>query len=71
MLDPTAWYCSVWKKNLTFAGGLAYGFAVHNDPVKAAQFANALGALRTQGKTFDVFKSKEDTEALISEYYDS
>jgi len=55
----------------SFAGGLAYGFAVYNDPVKAAQFANALGALRTQGKTFDVFKSKEETEALISKYYNS
>ncbi len=53
----------------SFAGGLAYGFAVYKDPVKAAQFANALGALRTQGKTFDVFKSKEATETLISEYY--
>ena len=55
----------------SFAGGLAYGFAVHKDPIKAAQFANALGALRTQGKTFDVFKSLEDTEALIAEYYGS
>jgi adenosine kinase len=54
----------------SFAGGLAYGFAVHKDPVKAAKFANALGALRTQGKTFDVFKSKEDTEAMIAAYYD-
>jgi adenosine kinase len=53
----------------SFAGGLAYGFAVYKDPIKAAQFANALGALRTQGKTFDVFKSKQDTEALVSEYY--
>ncbi len=53
----------------SFAGGLAYGFAVYKDPIKAAQFANALGALRTQGKTFDVFKSRQDTEALISEYY--
>lgn len=53
----------------SFAGGLAYGFAVYKDPIKAAQFANALGALRTQGKTFDVFKSKEETETLISEYY--
>ncbi|MBT8282901.1 MAG: carbohydrate kinase family protein [Muriicola sp.] len=53
----------------SFAGGLAYGFAVYNDPEQAAKFANALGALRTQGKTFDVFKSKSETEALISSHY--
>lgn len=40
----------------SFAGGLAFGFAYHNDPVKAAQYANTLGALRTQGKTYEVFK---------------
>ena len=54
----------------SFAGGLAYGFSVYNDPVKAAQYANALGALRTQGKTFDVFKSKRDTDKMIAEYYE-
>ncbi|MCM4155217.1 carbohydrate kinase family protein [Gramella sp. AN32] len=53
----------------SFAGGLAYGFAVHNDEVKAAQFANTLGALRTQGKTFDVFKNLADTEAIIKKHY--
>ncbi|MEZ2414934.1 carbohydrate kinase family protein [Muriicola sp. E247] len=53
----------------SFAGGLAYGFAVYGDPEQAAKFANALGALRTQGKTFEVFKSKAETEALISEHY--
>lgn len=26
------------------------------DPVKAAQYLKTLGALRTQGKTYDVFK---------------
>lgn len=55
----------------SFAGGLAYGFSVHRDPVKAAHYANALGALRTQGKTFDVFKSREETEALIASHYGS
>ncbi len=53
----------------SFAGGLAYGFALYKDPVKAAEYANALGALRTQGKTFDVFKSKEETDALIDQHY--
>uniref|UniRef100_UPI00356AC7A8 carbohydrate kinase family protein n=1 Tax=Zeaxanthinibacter enoshimensis TaxID=392009 RepID=UPI00356AC7A8 len=53
----------------SFAGGLAYGFSKYNDPFKSAQYANALGALRTQGKTFDVFKDKEGTDRLIREHY--
>jgi adenosine kinase len=53
----------------SFAGGLAYGFAAHNHPVKAAQYANVLGALRTQGKGFDVFKSLEETKNIISKNY--
>jgi len=53
----------------SFAGGLAYGFSRFNDPVKAAQYANALGALRTQGKTFDVFKSRQETDKMIAAHY--
>jgi adenosine kinase len=53
----------------SFAGGLAYGFSVYNDPRKAAQYANALGAHRTQGKTFDVFKSKKETDQMIEAHY--
>jgi len=53
----------------SFAGGLAYGFSLYNDPIKAAQYANALGALRTQGKTFDVFKSRKETEQMIAAHY--
>ena len=68
---------SVFVKNVidttgcgdSFAGGLAYGFSLYHDPVKAAQYANTLGALRTQGKTFEVFKSREETDQLISDYY--
>ncbi len=53
----------------SFAGGLAYGFSVYKDPIKAAQYANALGALRTQGKTFDVFRSRQETDAMIATHY--
>ncbi|WP_276390280.1 carbohydrate kinase family protein [Eudoraea chungangensis] len=53
----------------SFAGGLAYGFSKYNDPVKAAQYANTLGALRTQGKTFDVFRNKTETEKIIERHY--
>lgn len=53
----------------SFAGGLAYGLVVHKDMVKAARYANTLGALRTQGKTYDVFKNLEDTEAIIQKHY--
>jgi sugar/nucleoside kinase (ribokinase family) len=53
----------------SFAGGLAYGFTVHNNHIKAAYYANTLGALRTQGKGFDVFKSLKETEAIIKISY--
>ena len=53
----------------SFAGGLAFGFTLYNDPVKAAHYANTLGALRTQGKGFDVFKSLEETNAIIAKNY--
>ncbi|HSI71029.1 MAG TPA: carbohydrate kinase family protein [Gillisia sp.] len=53
----------------SFAGGLGYGFAFHNDPVKAGQYANTLGALRTQGKTYEVFKDLQETEAIMAETY--
>jgi len=53
----------------SFAGGLAYGFSFYKDPIKAAQYANTLGALRTQGKTFEVFKNKKETDKLISDHY--
>jgi adenosine kinase len=35
------------------------------DYVGAARFGNALGALRTQGKTFAVFKSLAETRKII------
>ncbi len=53
----------------SFAGGLAYGFTYHKDPIIAAQYANTLGALRTQGKTYDVFKDLEATNRIIEENY--
>ena len=53
----------------SFAGGLAYGFTVHDDPKTAAQFANVLGARRTQGKGFDVFKSLEETQNILRIHY--
>ncbi len=53
----------------SFAGGLAYGFAKYNDPIRAAQYANILGARRTQGKGWDVFKSAEETEAIRESNY--
>lgn len=53
----------------SFAGGLAFGFTLYNDPIKAAYYANTLGALRTQGKGFDVFKSLEETNEIIKNNY--
>ncbi|MDX1470466.1 MAG: PfkB family carbohydrate kinase [Flavobacteriaceae bacterium] len=53
----------------SFAGGLAFGIAMYDDLYKAAHFANTLGAFRTQGKGFEVFKSLEETEKTISKFY--
>jgi adenosine kinase len=53
----------------SFAGGLAFGFTLYDDPIKAAHYANTLGALRTQGKGFDVFKSLKETDEIISNNY--
>jgi adenosine kinase len=53
----------------SFAGGLAYGLSKYKDPVIAGQYANVLGALRTQGKDFNVFRSKAETEVILKKYY--
>jgi len=53
----------------SFAGGLAFGFGRFGDPLLAAQYANILGAMRTQGKTFEVFHDFEKTERMRQEYY--
>ncbi|MCB9284355.1 MAG: carbohydrate kinase family protein [Lewinellaceae bacterium] len=56
----------------SFAGGLGYGLL--NDPtdyIKAAKFANAMGAQRTQGTTFEVFKPLEATIEMIQKHYGS
>lgn len=54
----------------SFAGGMAYGLLEDRQAyVRAAQYANALGALRTQGTTFDVFKSLEETQEIIKHSY--
>lgn len=50
----------------SFAGGIGFGL-MHKpkDYVGAAKFGNALGALRTQGKTFGVFKPLAETKKII------
>jgi adenosine kinase len=56
----------------SFAGGLGYGLL--QDPknyIQAARYGNTLGALRTQGKTFEVFRSLDETNALIRETYET
>ncbi|MDG2448214.1 MAG: PfkB family carbohydrate kinase [Saprospiraceae bacterium] len=56
----------------TFAGGLAYGLLNNSgDLIVASKYANALAARRTQGKTFDVFKTIQETEKMMIEYYGS
>ena len=54
----------------SFAGGLAYGLLKNRfDFIGAAKYANAMGAQRTQGITFDVFKPIAETEKMIESFY--
>lgn len=54
----------------SFAGGLAYGLKDGGDDfILSAMYANALGAQRTQGTTFDVFKSLDETEDMMRGHY--
>jgi hypothetical protein len=54
----------------SFAGGVGFGLLQNpGDYIGAARYGNALGALRTQGKTFAVFKSLEETNKLIQSTY--
>lgn len=50
----------------SFAGGVGYGLM--EDPanyIKAARYGNVLGALRTQGKTFDVFRPLDEVRKIM------
>ncbi len=54
----------------SFAGGVGYGLLQNpGDYISAVRYGNALGAQRTQGKTFSVFKSLEETDKIIKETY--
>lgn len=54
----------------SFAGGLGFGLLLNpTDYITAVKYANALGAQRTQGRTFDVFLSRRDTEDMITRNY--
>ncbi len=54
----------------SFAGGVGFGLLQKpKDYIGAARYGNALGALRTQGKTFAVFKSLDETNKIIKETY--
>ncbi|MBX2826940.1 MAG: carbohydrate kinase family protein [Flavobacteriaceae bacterium] len=54
----------------SFAGGIAFSLLKDpNDHIRAARYGNAMGAQRTQGKTFEVFKSLEETDRIIAETY--
>lgn len=54
----------------SFAGGLGFGLLQKpTDYIQAARYGNALGALRTQGKTFDVFKPLKETNDIIKKGY--
>lgn len=52
----------------SFAGGVGFGLLQNKkDYITAAKYGNAFGALRTQGKTFDVFKPLEEIHKIIKQ----
>ena len=53
----------------SFAAGFVFGTLATGSYVKGAQYANALGALRTQGSSFDVFLPYEETKQLVERTY--
>jgi adenosine kinase len=54
----------------SFAGGVAFSLLLNpDDTIRAAQYGNAMGAQRTQGKTFEVFKSLEETNKMLEDTY--
>jgi sugar/nucleoside kinase (ribokinase family) len=54
----------------SFAGGIGFGLLRKSrDFIQAARYGNALGAFRTQGKTFSVFKSLRETDEIIKQTY--
>lgn len=54
----------------SFAGGVGFGL-LHESTnyVSAAQYGNTLGALRTQGKTFQVFKPLREVQLIMKQTY--
>jgi adenosine kinase len=54
----------------SFAGGLGYGLLKdRTNYIMAVKYANALGAQRTQGRDFEVFKSIDETNEMILKTY--
>lgn len=55
-----------------FIGGVTYGWLTTNDFVQAAYYGNALGAQRAEALTYDVFKTREETEHVVAiNYHDN
>jgi sugar/nucleoside kinase (ribokinase family) len=50
----------------SFAGGVGFGL-LHDSTnyINAAQYGNTLGALRTQGITFQVFKPLREVQLIM------
>lgn len=53
----------------SFAGGMAFGYLLHRDFVKACQYGNAIGAQRCVSSEIAVYKSLHDTDLQITETY--
>ena len=52
-----------------FAGGLAFGYLATGDFLRAARYANAMGAQRCTGTELAIFKSLAETDRQLAESY--
>jgi sugar/nucleoside kinase (ribokinase family) len=53
----------------SFAAGLAYGYLVYRDYVRACQYGNAMGAQRCAGAELDAYLPREETEQQLLAAY--
>lgn len=53
----------------SFAAGMAFGYLQDRNPVRAAQYGNAMGAQRCTGSALDVYLSLPETDKQLAAVY--
>ena len=53
----------------SFAAGMAFGYLLGRDIVKACQYGNAMGAQRCAGSELSIYLPRAETDAQIERTY--